>query len=182
MGSIVVYETSFKSAVSNVRRELKSFGCWTDELRKLKIRHGYFAGAYGYQFYGSSGEIVIPAVSLCRVIEKLFDGPFVGLRDVIRHEYAHGIAYCHPELVLCPTFVSTFGGDHDLGSATEYCHTRHVTEYAATHPCEDFAEVFMYYCKHKTKVPKRFCGLSVIEKKFAFLEQLCKKLSTLNHK
>lgn len=49
----------------------------------------------------------------------------------------------------------------------------HVTEYAATAPGEDFAEVFWKYLKHKGKLPRHH-DTPAIRRKWRFVEELRK--------
>lgn len=170
---------SFQSALYCVRRELKAFGCFTTEVANLNVYQTSVSIAYGYQQYHESGDIVIPRVSVSRLWDNFFGGDYVSIRDIIRHEYAHGIAHCHPKMVSIVSFDKTFQGDHDFGKGSGYDEEHHVSSYASKNPCEDFAEVFMYFVKYRGKIPPMFSGLPVIEKKWRFIETMCKKLKKL---
>jgi hypothetical protein len=170
---------SFLSALYCVRRELKTHGCLTEKVVNLKVYQTPISFSYGYQYYQEHGDIVIPQVSLSRLWDNFFGGDYVSIRDIIRHEYAHGIAHCHPKMVDTVAFRKTFDGDHDSGESLVYDPESHVTAYAAKNSCEDFAEVFMYFLKYRGKIPPMFSGLPVIEKKWRFIETMCKKLKKL---
>lgn len=170
---------SFQSALYCVRRELKVFGCFTSKVAGLKVYQTPISFAYGYQYYKEHGDIVIPQVSLSRLWDNFFGGDYVSIRDIIRHEYAHGIAHCHPKMVSIASFDKTFQGSHDLGKGLAYDPEHHVSYYASKNTCEDFAEVFMYFLKYNGKIPPMFSGLPVIETKWRFIETMCKKLKKL---
>lgn len=114
--------------------------------------------AYGWKCTGASGSIDIPSVSVSRLGWILFRaGMPCGLRDLVRHEYAHAIADLYPRLSRCRSFQQAFGGPYDLGRPVEAYDPRiHVSAYAATQPAEDFAEGFMYFVKHRGRLPARF--------------------------
>ncbi len=125
-----------------------------------------------------SGALVIPKVSLSRVIDNFIGEGYVSIRDIIRHEYAHGIAHCHPTLIKSATFKKAFKGCHDTGKSVPYNAELHVSSYAATNPCEDFAEVFMYFLKHNGEIPKTYSDLPAIERKWNFVRSMCRKLKS----
>ena len=173
---LITRRPSFKSAYYRVRRELKAYGCWTEQVSNLPIYQIPFSLCYGYQRYKISGAIVIPKVSLSRMWDNFSGEKYVSIRDIIRHEYAHGIAHCHPTLIKSATFKKAFRGCHETGNSIPYDPGVHVSSYAATNPCEDFAEVFMYFLKHNGKIPKAFSGLPAIERKWNFVRSMCRKL------
>ena len=166
-------------AHKDVVAELRRFGCWTTSLCEIAVRQSLFAHCYGYQCYGGDGDIVIPKLSVSRFLDRLYGETYVSLRDVLRHEYAHAIAHCHNPLVSTQAFARTFGAPHDGEEVVPYCERSHVTVYAASHPREDFAEVFMYYLKHKGKLPRRWNDLPRIVKKWRYVESLCRKVKRL---
>lgn len=170
---------SFDSALYAVRRQLKAYGCWTKPVSDLDVYQTVFSLSYGYQKYKDTGDIVIPRVSVARVWDNFFGEGYVSIRDIIRHEYAHGIAHCHPKSVNTATFKKTFGGDHDSCERSSYDPEVHVTSYAAKNPCEDFAEVFMFFLKHDGSIPKVFQGLTAVEKKWSFVKNLCSRLKKM---
>ena len=48
----------------------------------------------------------------------------------------------------------------------------HLTPYAATNPCEDFAEVFAYFLRHKGRLPVRLRAKPAIAWKWRFIRSL----------
>ena len=177
--NVITRGRSFESALAAVRREMRAFGCWTKPVSDLAIYQTPIGLSYGLQRYKGSGDIVIPHISFSRMWDNWFGGGYVSIRDIIRHEYAHGIAHCHPKMVSLKTFKTAFKGDHDKGTKSSYDPEEHVSAYATKNPCEDFAEVFMYYLKHNGKIPRSFAGLPAIEKKWSFVKTMCGKLSKL---
>ena len=167
-------------ALDTVIREFESEGIWTDRVyNKIDVYLTWWpASAYGWQFYGTSGNIVIPAISISRLVNQLGHDYKVSLTDVLRHEYAHGVAHCYPRLVRAKQFRAAFGDGHDSAAKKqEYDPNCFVTNYASTHPSEDFPENFMYYLKHKGKLPNRFQH-PTIRKKWNFVKRLLKQISS----
>lgn len=160
-----------------VTGELASLGFWDEELAKTETYLTFAGRSYGLQFYESSGEIHIPSISLCRLGEKILRQKRVALRDILRHEFAHALAHTYPELVKNTQFEKVFGGPHEMdpGLAQVYDSAFHVSEYAASMPMEDFAEVFMLYLKHKGQLPKRL-DRPAIRKKWKYIDKLPGKI------
>jgi hypothetical protein len=156
-----------------VTRELSALGFWDEALAETETYLTPAGRFYGYQMYESSGEILIPSISVSRLGEKLMGQKRLALRDILRHEFGHAYAHTHPKKMKNKTFERVFGGPHEIDSALgqEYDPARHVTEYAANMPLEDFAEVFMFYVKHKGKLPAKF-DTPAIRKKWNFVAAL----------
>ena len=153
----------------------------TSRLANVEVCLTWLAPAFGYQFYGSTGHIQIPAVSLSRLSERIFGGRRTTLRDILRHEYAHAVADQNRGLIRSKSFRRAFGSGHNDEVAADYCPSEHVTAYAATDACEDFAEVFMFFLKHKGKIPKRF-RTPAITAKWSFVEALCQQIEMGNRR
>ena len=113
--------------------------------------------------------IYLPLVSLSRLSHALFGQGMASptcLRDVLRHELGHAFAVEHPSLVRrSARFRECFGGAYDQeGPTGPYDPHQHVTPYAATCPAEDFAEVFMIYCRCRGQVNRCRIGSSMFNK------------------
>ncbi len=159
------------SANADVTRELSTFGFWNKRLAQIQVWLVPFSwNAHGWQWYGGDGSICIPSVSLLRVAENL-TGHRTSLRDVLRHEWAHALADTHRGLFRSKRFAKVFGAAHDGEEEPEYDPGHHVTDYASTHPSEDFAEVFMLYLKHQSQLPSRL-HLPGIEQRWSFVDEL----------
>jgi hypothetical protein len=127
--------------------------------------------AYGWQWYGGTGDICIPRVSLVRLGDHVLKRGRVALRDVLRHEFGHALADTHRGLFHSLQFSSVFGGSHDGQSALAWDPEEHVSTYAATHPSEDFAEVFMLWLKHGGRLPRRL-DTPGIRQQWQFIDEL----------
>ena len=49
--------------------------------------------------------------------------------------------------------------------------------YAAAMPCEDFAEVFHHYLRHKGRLPVRLAAKKPIVKKWAFIDRMAQRIA-----
>jgi hypothetical protein len=163
-------------AVATTQNELDSHGIWTERLAEIDVYQTWFAGrALGWQMYLGSGNIYIPAIALGRVSSVLFGSPTEGLRDILRHEYAHAVAHCYRGLIRSNQFVTAFGTNHDNPTKFEYDEDIHISAYAAHDASEDFAEVFMLYFKHSGKIPGRF-NTPAIRRKWKFVKRLLSRI------
>lgn len=133
-----------------VWKELEQAGLATPALARVRVTMPliHLGERVGYYLPGTPGTIAVPALSLGRLHEYRGAAPWTGVRDILRHEYAHALADHHPELVERAAFERTFGGPHDLGEPVEpYAFHSHVSDYAASAPAEDFAETVMVYLR-----------------------------------
>ena len=157
--------------------EMERLGLWTDELEEVTV---YLVPA-SWSFYGwHSGEhrgIFIPGVSFAQLGDYL-SGRHIRLTDILRHEWAHAVADVHPGFVDCRRFVRCFGGEHESAEpVSNYNPARHITRYAATMPCEDYAEAFAFYLRHKGRLPLRLTGKPAIAKKWRFIASMAQRLA-----
>ena len=117
-------------------------------------------------------HIHIPAISGAQLSDLLF-GYHTRLTDVLRHEWAHAFADRRPGLVRTRRFRDTFGGPYQSTKAAGGCDpSEHLTAYAATSPCEDFAETFHFYLRHKGRLPVQLQGKPVIVRKWRFIQAM----------
>lgn len=162
-------------ALARVHGELDGHGFWTEELHGIDV---YLVpvgwNAYGWQYYRGSGDINIPAVSMVG-LKDWWRGSYVSLSDVLRHEYAHAIAHCNRGLMRSRRFTEVFEAPHDSDIEFEHDPALHVTAYAATSPCEDFAETLMLYLRHEGRLPARF-RTKAIGAKWRFIRELGRRI------
>ncbi|MDA8745230.1 hypothetical protein N9N28_11400 [Rubripirellula amarantea] len=170
-----------QGALDDVQGELDRIGVFDERLANVEVYLTWFGTAFGWHFYGSTGHIEIPAISTCRLSERMFGARRTTLRDILRHEYAHAVADQNRGLIRSKPFRMAFGSGHNDEVAANYCPTEHVTAYAATDACEDFAEVFMFFLKHKGKIPKRFHTPAIMAK-WSFVEALCQQIEMGNRR
>lgn len=167
-------------ANAQVTRELNVHGFWNDRLDLVKVWLEPFSLlAYGWQYYGSTGDISIPRVSMVRVVDRMMGRAHISLRDILRHEWAHAIADTHRGLFRSRQFSAAFGGSHERNDACiEWDPDEHVSKYAATNPGEDYAETFMLWVKHGGRMPTRFKGATGIRRKWKFIGKLAEAVGS----
>jgi hypothetical protein len=166
-----VTHVQLECAVRSIVRELIYHGVWEKRLAAIPVSLVPCSRYYGWQAYGTTGEIGIPAVSVCR-IRDWWRGDYVSLRDVLRHEYAHAIAHVWPGLIRSRRFKAAFGASHKSEISTPFDPDLHISEYAATSPSEDFAETFMYFLRDKGCL-RPWNNTPVLRRKWRFIQQLC---------
>ena len=151
-----------------VIREMGSLGLWCSALDGVTVWHVPVSlGCYGW--FMPEGDIYIPAVGGAQLSDLVL-GHHTRLTDVLRHEWAHALADRRPKLVSSRHFVRAFGGSYqDTTPVDEYNPDHHLTSYAATNPCEDFAETFHFYLRHKGRLPLRLREKTVIARKWDFV-------------
>jgi hypothetical protein len=167
--------------------ELANHGFWEEKSRLLKIdviwcRYPSPAtfDSWATFFHGddrlgrllgyAKGHIYIPSWSILHFRPKTK----ATLRDIVRHEYAHGIAHYYPGLIQkAGRFKEVFGGNYWAKSHSRSEHDEFVSEYASTMPMEDFAETFMVYLRHRGELPARF-AIPAIRRKWSFIRDLSK--------
>ena len=166
----IVPEAGLVAARKDIAAELLKFGFLDARVGQIAVKLVPLGVAYGWQDYRGSGTISVPRVSwpkLCNLLEH----EYVSLRDVLRHEYGHAVADTHQPLIRTPEFAFAFGDSHHWATSSDYDPEVFVTTYAATATGEDFAETFMYFLKHKGRLPARF-STPAIRKKWQFVRRL----------
>lgn len=174
-------------AVSDVRGELSRLGIFEDtRLEEVEVlwcalpqlisplAHGFYISessplrrSLGYL----PGNIYIPRW----VIAEGFKQRRGSLRDVLRHEYGHALAYGYPKLIQRSVrFREFFGVGHDqeedLDAWEEQPDSAFVSNYARSNPGEDFAETFMVYLRRQGPCPKEYTNRQ-LRKKWRFVAQ-----------
>ena len=158
-----------------VAHELLAQGFYDRRVQAVDTHLVPFGIAHGWQWYGSTGDISIPLVSLLRLLE-IWRGYYTSLRDVLRHEFAHAIADTHRGLFRSNYFTDAFGAAHHWDIKLEFDPEHHISEYAATAPAEDFAENFMIYIRHGGKLPP-WNATRPILRKWKFIRRLSDAIS-----
>lgn len=158
-------------ALADVQCELEVHGFFDEKLQRVDVYLAWFSFAFGWCWYGTSGDIGIPALSFGTFYDHVLGESRTSLRDVLRHEYGHALAHTHRALFCSVKFKRAFGSHHDADVKSEYDPDRHVTPYAATSPSEDFAETFMTYLRHDGELFERF-NTWRIRRKWRFVRDL----------
>ncbi len=176
---ILITLPTLERAVYRVTNELKAVGL--NKASDTPVVLTYLGLHYGYyqpEDAGKPGHIEIPAMSVTRLICKLTGYPCLSLAHVLRHEFAHALAYQNRKEIRAKDFSLVFDHHHEKEISSTYCKTKHVSHYAAYRPYEDFAETFAIYLKHGGRLPGTY-QTEAIRKKFAFIDSLC---SAIQHK
>ena len=171
-----ITQTQLDQAEYAVRRQLAAHGFYDHHVAAVPTLLVPIGCAYGWQYYGSTGEICIPRVSLSRLFD-FCQGTYTALRDVLRHEFAHAIADTHRGLFRSARFSEQFGASHEAQLQWEYDPEHHVSPYAAKDPSEDFAETFMVYVRRGGRLPARH-ATAPIRHKWRFIRSLSAAIST----
>lgn len=173
----IVTLTRLNRALAAVIRDFEHFGIWNDRLYSVDVFLVPIGSAWGWKYNGASGNIHIPAVSLCRIRALLGTDEHWGLRDVLRHEYGHAVADLYPrQLSYRRQFIQSFGASyHHEGAVSDYAPELHMTAYCATKPAEDFCETLMFYLKHRGRLPRRF-KTPVIRMKWQFVQRFITRI------
>ena len=136
-----------------------------------------FSELLGYE----PGNIYIPKWILAQGFWAQRRG---SLRDLVRHEYGHAVAFQYPSLVLRSTrFTTAFGGTYFRGKPVKGNVRDFVSAYARTQPCEDFAETFMHYVRCQGTLPKELnlpshFGFDPIKRKWQFIAEMIKVIES----
>ncbi len=157
-------------ALFQVQTELKTLGFYDEHIQAVDVYLVNFGKAYGWHYYGTTGDIHIPAISLSQ-LTAVFGHPYASLRDTLRHEYAHAVADTHRGLFRSSRFSGAFGAPHNATIEWEFDASFHLTTYAATSPREDFAETFMYFVRHNSILPQRLRTPPIV-RKWHFIQEL----------
>lgn len=158
-----------------VTRELETLGFWRPRLDDVEVLL-VPASCSCYGWY--QGDIHIPAVSGAN-LSDLLQGRHTRLTDVLRHEWAHAVADKWPRLVGVRRFERVFGGPyHSNEAAGWHDDDKHFTVYASTLPCEDFAETFHYFLRHKGRMPLKVARRPVLGGKWRFIDWMRREISS----
>ena len=176
----VITHSQLTEANWQVMDEMERLGLWHDELDDVDVYLVPVSFAC-YGWYLPDADIYIPAVTGAH-LSDLITGHHTRLTDVLRHEWSHALADRCPELVETKRFVRSFGGCYESPHPVwEYHPDLHLTRYAATQPCEDFAETFHHYLRHKGRLPVRLANKPAIIRKWQFMEWMADKIARHSH-
>jgi len=149
--------------------EMDQLGLWREELEEVEV---YLVSASFVCYGWYQGQIHIPAISGAN-LSDYFTGHHTRLTDVLRHEWGHALADSCPEWIETKQFKSVFGGRYDsMKKVSHYDPEHHLTPYAAANACEDFAETFHFYLRHKGRLPVRLASKPVTVRKWEFIESM----------
>jgi len=129
----VVTMARLNRALDRVVPELDRHGFWDERVEGLDVYLVPIGAPYGWQYFGRSGEIGIPSVSLCKLLDW-WQGNYIALADVLRHEYGHAVADTHRGLINSRQFIEAFGASHIADVEWDYDPFFHLTPYASSCP------------------------------------------------
>lgn len=169
-------------ANEKVTGELFRLGFWAGQVPDIGVYLVSFS-AYGLTSYGwYQGSIYIPRVSGAQLFD-LLSGHHTRLTDILRHEWAHGVADAFPGLIDSRRFREVFGGSYEESDRIhEYDPMLHVTRYASAMPCEDFSEIFHHYLRHKGRIPAHLTKKPVIVRKWNFIQRMAERTAKNRHR
>ena len=163
--------STLNAANWQVTTEMEQLGLWYKKLDEINV-YLLPASFKCYGWFMPKKDIYIPAVTGANLRDYI-NGDHTRLTDVLRHEWAHALADRRPQLVSGKRFRETFGGSYNSSKQVwEFHPDVHVTPYAATIPCEDFAETFHYYLRHKGRIPERLKHKREIVRKWKYIASL----------
>ena len=193
-----VSSQQLQSAYLDVQRELDRAGLWYERSRLMQTEVvwcwlpppslwgtvGFFIESESalYRLFGfAPGHIYIPKWILLH-------GPWQNrgsLRDVLRHEFGHALAYYHPgPICRSRMFRDAFGARYDESWFEQPTDCEDfVSDYAMTNPAEDFAETFARWLRAlggrgnsrgTSAVPRH--ATPTLRAKFAFVRAACRRV------
>ncbi len=156
--------------------EMERLGLWSEELDDIDVCLVPVSFAC-YGWFLPDGNIYIPAVTGAN-LSDLITGHHTRLTDVLRHEWAHALADRCPRLVETKRFIRIFGGHYESPQPVRtHDPDHHLTPYAAASACEDFAETFHFYLRHKGRLPLRLTNKPKIIRKWEFIEWMAMEIA-----
>jgi hypothetical protein len=163
-------------ALRQVVEELERHGLWDEQLDRINVYLVPWSWAcYGWQHYGSTGDICIPSISVARLADRI-RGHELPLTDILRHEYGHALAYISRRLFRSSWFRQAFGASHEKERASFVYDPRfHVSPYAAINASEDFAETFVLFLRHRGRLPAAH-RTPAKQAKWTFIRNVCSAL------
>lgn len=169
----ITYGDTFR-AHRQVCGELVKLGLWSRRIGEVRVCWvGSSFDCYGWY----QGDIYIPAISGAR-LSDLVMGRQTRLTDILRYEWAHALADHWPELIQTKRFERAFGGPYESTlRVADFDPAIHLTEYASTSACEDFAEVFHFHLRHKGRLPVRLAAKPGIVRKWQFIRWMADRIA-----
>lgn len=171
-----ITQSQLAEANWQVTTEMEALGLWSESLEDVDVCLVPFSHSC-YGWFLPEGNIHIPAFSGAHLYDFV-SGQHTRLTDVLRHEWAHALADRQPQWVENNRFTRAFGGDYEHECRLHsYDPEHHLTAYAATSPCEDFAETFHFYLRHKGRLPTRLSTRPNISRKWKFIDWMASRIS-----
>lgn len=160
-----VSDIMVREAAHAAKQRMSSSQLYLPELRSVCVRRTWWpaAGAYAYYKYDER-VILVPSISLARV--AWFREPEC-LVDTLVHEYGHAVDD------LLKLWERWYDIKHPFGAwdvSQRFSPAKHVSTYAATEGCEDFAECYRCLVEAKGRISRKLPQL--IQKKLKFVRKV----------
>ena len=102
--------------------------------------------------------------------------------DIFRHEFGHALADLYPGALrkgslFRKTFDGAYGENPTRAPDSGDWEDDYVSKYATDSTQEDFAETFMFYLKHKGKIPAKFAKKPAICKKWRAVAKIIRRVA-----
>lgn len=173
--TILLRKRTLHSINTRVVRELKRLNLYEPaDVASM----GITLETLGYCTPGKRPRIEIPTLTIGRLVQWLFPWTdrYYSAADTLRHEYGHAFDSRRHSAAFRRERWQRFGRSK---RAIDPDPERHITDYAAKHPEEDFAECFMMFVKwggewRHRRLPGRGNPAGVWAK-MAFLERVSKR-------
>jgi hypothetical protein len=153
----------------SVMAEVKRHGFWRPCYGRVRFKVPWISPAYGYWWPGRN-VIRVGRLSWLEVLGWFNGARQPSKRDIIRHELGHVV------LDKNRTLATRLGFDRVFGHPVGYSPRSHVSEYAATHAEEDFAETLMLFLKHRGRKPWYLVGVR-LARKWRFIGRLAREIN-----
>lgn len=177
---IYVSQKELDRAFNKVRKELAAMGVLDEgsPLDEVDCYNDYIdfwsgiGGVMGYCY--ENGDIYIPHTFAAAIF-----GCKRNIVDVMRHEFGHALADRYGKCFK-GVFKEAFGRRYDAKPAEKHVADwteKYVSAYASTKSCEDWAETFELFMKHKGKLPAKFAKKPAIRKKWKAVRTIVEKVA-----
>lgn len=150
-------------AERQAREKIRRAGLYLPAMSRVRVQRTYVPNilTHAYYWYGYS-RIDVPVFSLANLGELWWPLP-----SILIHEFGHAV----DDLLLFSEGWERV--DNPFGSwtaAADYSRRAHVSPYAATSGCEDFAECYRYLVEARGRISKKLPQL--IRKKLKFVRKV----------
>lgn len=161
-------------ALRHVQRELDAVGLFEGCLDQIDVVLAYLPsgwwGEYGFVYDRGIGAFAAFAGFREGTVYIPWNSPISRqrgdtLRDVLRHEHAHALAWVRPSFVRGAWFREAFGARYDDVHATRpaFDTRAFVSVYATTSAAEDFAETFAAWLRGDVRQDRAGNKISAID-------------------
>jgi hypothetical protein len=91
-------------------------------------------------------------ISKYTLLDYLYKDKYNSVRDLVRHEYAHGFAHHYYDLIEIKAFEKAFGGTYDSKNKTKMPTSAYFTDYAKS--ILENSQEFLSFPKKSREIPR----------------------------